>query len=224
MEIITAPANLAFTVALVVVLLLGAVEVVSLLFGAGLDLFDLDGPDADLGIDVDADGDVVGLDGGDALWTQLLGWLHVGQLPIMILLILFLLNFGIAGLVLQTVLKEMSGAMLAAPLAITAALLLTLPATRMTGGILKQVLPRDQTEAVSRDSFIGHDAQITIGTARRGAPAEARLRDNFGRSHYVMVEPDQEGETFSTGSHVLILKRHGDIYQVVENSHAVLED
>lgn len=235
MEILTAPANLPFSIALAVVLLLGLLEVVSLLLGGGLGLL---GGATDTGVDAGANavgvGDVAGAeagvdaDGGEGLFGQIMSWLHAGQIPATVLMILFLLNFGVAGLGLQTALKALSGFMLPALVAVVPALLIALPATRLSGGLLKPLLPRDETEAVSSQSFIGCDAQITVGTARRGAPAEARLRDRFGRSHYVMVEPQDDDEAFPAGRHVLILKRQGDTYRAADSAlnaaRAVLED
>lgn len=155
---------------------------------------------------------------------HILGWLHVGELPSTILLILFLLSFGITGLALQAGVSGMAGALMPMPIAAAASILVSLPGMRLLGGVVRPLLPRDETEAVSQESFLGRDAQILTGTARRGAPAEARLRDDFGRSHYVMVEPDRDEEVFPAGSHVLILKRREAIYRVIDNGHALVED
>src|SRR4028119_284586 len=213
MGILGAPANLPFTIALAVVALLGALEVLSMMLGGAVSVMDGD-MDVDAGADMDADG----------AWGEFLSWLHVGQVPSMILLIVFLLSFGVGGLLLQTMLKGATGAMMPLPLSLLPAFLVALPGTRLAGGILKKVLPRDETESVSRDSFLGCGGEITVGTARRGHPAEARVRDAFGRTHYVMVEPDNEEQTFPTGSKVVLLKRHEAIYRVIDDVHVPLED
>jgi hypothetical protein len=213
METLTAAQNLPFTIALVIVMLLGVLEVVGLALG-GISALGIDGPEMDGDFDLD----------GDGFFADILGWLHVGQLPATIIGIVFLLSFGVSGLVLQNLVRSTSGAMLPAALASLFAFLLAIPATRLGGGVLKRVLPRDETEAVSRDSFLGCEAQITIGVARRGRPAEARLRDKFGRSHYVMVEPDSDEGSFAAGSHVLILKKHGDIFRVMDINGATIEE
>ena len=213
MGILGAPANLPFTIALAIVGLLGALEVLSLMLGGAVSVMGGD-MDADIDADVDADG----------AWGEFLSWLHVGQIPSMILLITFLLSFGIAGLLLQTLLKSATGAMMPLPISLLPAFLVALPGTRLAGGILKKVLPRDESESVSRDSFLGCGGEITVGTARRGHPAEARVRDGFGRSHYVMVEPDNDEQTFPAGSKVVLLKRHEAIYRVIDDVHVPLED
>ena len=228
MEFLTAPGNLPFSIALAVVFLLGLLEALALLLGGVSGLFNVDAPDVDIeapdavavdgaeapGVDVDGDGGLVG---------GLLQWLHVGQLPTTVLLLLFLLSFGIGGLVLQWMLMSRFGALLPATLASVPALAIALLGTRLTGSLLKPVLPRDETEAVSLDSLVGCGGQITVGTARHGRPAEARVKDRFGHAHYVMVEPDGS-EEFPAGSHVLLIKRHGAIYQVIDNAGANIED
>jgi len=216
MEFLTAPANVPFAAALAVVLLLGVVEVLSLLMGGASSLFDSGDVDADLEM-ADAD--------GIAGWaSQALAWLHVGQMPSMILLIVFLLCFGSSGLALQGALHSSSGNLLPAAWASLIALTLALPGTRVVGGLLKPLLPRDETEAVSHDSFVGCEAQITSGTARWGKPAEARLRDKFGRSHYILIEPDKDDEVFQPGSSVLVLKRREAIYRGVQVTAMRLDD
>ena len=216
MELLTAPANLPFSIALALVFLLGALELISLTLGGAVSIF---GGDAD----VDMDGGFDGMD-GDGFFGHIMHWLHAGQIPATVLLILFLLSFGSAGLLLQSTLKSLTGALMPALLAVVPAFLIALPSTRILGGVLKPIMPRDETEAVSRESFIGCSAQITSGKARRGAPAEARLRDAYGRSHYVMVEPEHDEEVFPAGARVVLLKRRDVVYRVIADANIDLDD
>lgn len=211
MEIFTTSANLPFSIALAVVVGLAILEVLSLLVGGAGFGFD---NDSDLDMDIDTDA---------GLPAQILGWLHFGQMPLTVWLIVFLLSFGAGGLFLQMLLKNTTGGMLPSPLSMLPAFLLALPATRLFGGILKKVLPRDESEAVTRESLLGHSAVITVGTARKGAPAEARLRDRFGQHHYVMVEPDHEDETFPAGSHVVLVKQRDEIFRVIADAPGIEE-
>ncbi len=249
MEFLTAQSNWPFSIALTIVTLLGLLEALGMLLGGMSSLVDMHGPDwhapdlhgADFhaphlhGADLhaphealhaaSADGDL-NLDHVHSEFhpaAQVLSWLHVGQLPTTILLLLFLLSFGMSGLFLQWLIMSRFGAPLPAAIASVPAGILALLGTRLSGGILKPLLPRDESEAVSLDSFVGCDGQITIGTARPGKPAEARVKDKFGRTHYMMVEPDGEDE-FPAGSHVLLLKRRGEIYRVIDNTGAQIDD
>ena len=216
MEFYVAPGNVPFSIALGIVLLMGAFEVLSLLIGGSSSLLGVEGPDGVEGLHGDAGSDAEVSSDVGAL-GQALAWLHFGYLPVTVLLMLFLLTFSVSGLGLQNLMQGRFGTLLPAPIAMVPAGILAILATRLCGGLLKPMLPREETQAVSSESFIGCAAHINIGTARRGKPAEARLTDKFGRTHYVMVEPEHD-EEFKAGSAVLIIKRHDHVYRVIDNT------
>lgn len=185
LEIIAAPANLPFAVALLVMLLIGAVEAL----GLGASAVHLD-------VHADIDG------GGD-----LLGWLGFGRVPLLILLVVFLALFGLIGFAIQR---------FAGPfplwIATPAAAIAALPLTGLGARGLARILPGDETTAVSLDSLVGRRGTITVGTARRGSPAQARVADIHGQVHYVMVEPYDDGQSFGEGETVRLDRREGHIF------------
>lgn len=130
-------------------------------------------------------------------------------MPFTILLIIFLTAFGLAGFVVQILAKRWLGQFLPLPLVAASAGILALPAVRVLGGALGRIIPKDETFAVSLDELVGRIATVVTGTARHGLPAQARVRDGLGRSHYVMVEPDQADGEFPAGSEVLLVRRTG---------------
>jgi hypothetical protein len=65
-------------------------------------------------------------------------------------------------------------------------------------------------------------ATITLGEARQGSPAEARFRDQFGTTHYLMVEPD-DGETYQAGDNVLLVQQRGAVYQCIRSDNKHLQ-
>lgn len=216
---LTADGNLPFAVALLVMLIIAVLEGVTTVLGAGLSSL-LEGglPEVDLDVDspeLDSDGGVL---------SSLLGWLRVGEVPVLILLVLFLTGFGLIGLGIQSFAGKVTGALLPWPLAALPALLLSLPLVRALGGILARVIPRDETDAVSSDSLVGRVAVITLGTASVGNPAEARTRDRHGTTHYVMVEPLQEGETLTAGTDVLIIEPAGAGFRATKVENSALVD
>ena len=79
-------------------------------------------------------------------------------------------------------------------------------------------LPRDEPQvfapAVSR-----HVATIVIGSARRGSAAQAKLRDSYGQTHYVMVEPREAGDEFHAGDAVLLIAQAGALFHVIRPDH-----
>lgn len=215
-EVFSAPENMAFSVSLAVMLILALIEGVGMLLGAGLSSF-IDGLLPDVDIDVDApDMSTPGM------MSQFLGWLFVGKVPFLVILILFLTSFGVSGLILQSVALGLMGFMFPALLAVPTAIAIALPSTRISAALMARVLPKDETEAVSGDSFVGRVATITTGHARPGYPAQARLSDQYGQSHYVMVEPT-EGQ-LEQGSEVLLIKKKGNVFLVIENTNINLVD
>ena len=201
MEFLTAGANAPFSAALLLMLLIGAAEAVGL-GGAGFD--------------ADADAEVGGL--------PLLGWLNIGRLPLLMLLVVFLMSFGVLGLVAQRVFLAVTGTLAAPFLAAPVILAACLPITRLLTRSLARVLPGDETTAVSRDELVGRMAVVVTGVARSGSAAQARLRDVHGQRHYVMIEPDTGEDSLVEGDKVLLVRRSGATFYAVKNSSPALED
>jgi hypothetical protein len=222
-EFLLSSQNLPFSVSLALMLAIAVLEGISTLIGAGLSEF-LDSmmPDLDVDLDVDADMDA-DIHGAGPI-TKLLGWMRVGQVPVLILAIVFLTAFGLIGLLCQSLSLRIMGNMLPWFLAIVPALIVTMPIVRICGGILARVIPRDETESVSEESFIGRVAVITLGRAVPGKPAQARLKDRHGQSHYIMVEPDLADTRFDQGCSVLIVSHQGAVFKAIENPNEALTD
>ncbi|MBI1684696.1 YqiJ family protein [Caulobacter hibisci] len=199
---LSADGNTLFLAALLLMLLIGAVEAAGL--GAGL------GHD--------------GLDGHDLDHPSLLGWLNVGRLPLLMVIVVFLFAFGTVGLVLQQliagVFRHPAPIWIAGPLATAVAL----PFTRVLGRLLARVLPGDETTAVSRETLVGRVATIVTGQAKVGSPAQARVRDAHGQAHYVMVEPDEDGEVFEQGTSVIIVRNAGARFLAIRNESDALRE
>lgn len=187
-----APENVAFSSALVLMFLIGCVEAVGL--GAGA-------------VQVEADTDGIG-DG-------LLNWLGAGRLPLLMLLVVALAVFGVAGLALQQIAAGTWGTLLPVWIAVPGAAVVSLPATSVVGRLVARVMPRDETTAVSLDSLVGRRAHIVVGTARLGSPARARVYDVHGQSHYVLVEPNTDEEQFAEGDEVLLVRRDAQNFRAV---------
>jgi hypothetical protein len=217
--------NLPFTVSLTLMLAIALMEGVSSLIGAGLsDMIDSVLPEMDLEVDADIDMELDADFHAPGPFTRLLSWLRVGQVPVLILAIVFLTAFGLLGLFCQSTALKLLGRMLPASLASIPALIVTFPVVRLCGGVLAKILPKDETESVSEESFVGRVAVITLGTAAAGKPAQARLTDRHGQSHYVMVAPDLTEASFEQGTEVLIVSHQGAIYKAIENPSKALTD
>ena len=232
------PALIPFTAALIVLGLIATLELVGLLFGVAFSgLVDSALPefefDADAEFEMDAelggDGGPLHVDGPDmpdmptaGPLSQFLSWLCVGKVPVLILLAAFLLGFGLSGLIIQEVSQGLLGIYIWPILVAIPALIVALPTTRYLGLSIAKIMPKEETDAVSRNAFIGAVATIIRGEAEQGKPAEAKLRDVNGTTHYILVEPDQSGLKFAQGNEVLLVKKSGSIFQAVLNTNPVL--
>ena len=188
--------NVPFVAALVLMLMIGAAE----LAGLGSSLV----PDADAPAD-----------------PSLLQWLNLGRLPLLMLIVVFLLSFGLLGLMGQRLVAALFGQpapwFLAAPLALAAAL----PATRSAGRLFARYLPTEETTAVDRDTLVGRMAVVVTGQAAAGSPAQARARDVHGQPHYIMVEPDTPEEVFAEGETVVLVRRAGATFFAIRGGPAL---
>ncbi|CAB1058502.1 FIG00849341: hypothetical protein [Olavius sp. associated proteobacterium Delta 1] len=216
--------NMPFTVALTVMLIIAFLEGVSTLLGAGIFSF-IDSllPELDIDADVDADIDSPDFE-SSGLFSRLFSWLRIGEVPAIMLLVIFLTAFGLIGLGLQSFAQKTLGSLLPGSFASIPAVLLGFPIVRLLGGILGKIMPKDETEAVAETSFIGRIAVITLGNASPGKPAEAKLSDQFGQAHYVMVEPDEPDERFESGTQVVLVSQQGAIFKAIRNKSDALVD
>jgi hypothetical protein len=151
-----------------------------------------------------------------------LGWLHIGKVPLLVLLILFLAGFAVAGYVLQAVSEAVSGQLLPAWLASVPALLAGISTLRGVGALIARIAPGDESSAISEQDLIGRTGVVTAGVARAGMAAEAKVRDAHGRNHYVMVEPDMTAQTFAEGSSILLVCKTGARFRCIANPHPEL--
>lgn len=216
LDFITAGSNLPFTIALAMMMMLALLEVLGFLFGLSTSGF-LDGLfDFEIG---DADGSELA---SLSLADRFMGWLHFGKVPVLILIAVFLISFGGAGLIVQGLVWAVIGLLLPWWLAVAIVLPLSLPCVRVFGGTLARVLPKDETQVVSQASMIGRVATVVLGTARKGSAAQARVRDQHGQNHYVMLEPDETDIEFNAGDSVLLVAQAGAVYRAIKNDNPAL--
>lgn len=198
------PGNLPFSVALVLMLMIGAAELVGL--GA-----------SSVHLDVHADVHADGHGGAD-----LLGWLGIGKVPLLIVLTVLLAFFALLGIGLQQLATQLLGAPLSPWLAAPAAFVAALPLTGVGARGLARILPSDETTAIGLGALVGRRAEIVIGQARRGFPARARVRDVHGQTHYVMVEPTDDDIVLDAGVTALLVRREGELFYGLPDANPLL--
>jgi hypothetical protein len=151
-----------------------------------------------------------------------LGWLHLGKVPLLVLLILFLAGFSVAGYVIQAVAQAITGHLLSPWIAAVPALLAGTSTLSGIGAFIARIAPGDESSAVSELTLIGRTGVVMAGIAREGMAAQAKVRDAHGRSHYVLVEPDLPHETFAEGAAVLLVRKAGARFRCIANPHPAL--
>ncbi|GGW68568.1 YqiJ family protein [Alishewanella tabrizica] len=219
-QILLSSENLVFSIALMLMLLIGVLELVAVMFGTSMTTsIESVLPEVEL----TPHSEVGQLDADSAL-SRFFGWLRIGEVPLLMLLVVFLLSFGLIGLLLQSMLHSLLGSMAPAWFAVPCVFMLSLPVLRLGSGMLHHVMPKDETTAVSSDSLLGRIAIITLGTARKDYAAEAKVKDQHGYQHYVQVEPDNPLDVFQQGAEVLLLTRQGGVYKAIKNQNPHLSE
>jgi hypothetical protein len=233
-EFILTEANRPFAIAIAAMLMLGFLELLLAMGGFGMmgvldnlvpDDWDLDADldvdasvdmdlDADMDADLDADADVGG--GAGAFLQMVLGFFGIGRVPLLVVIVAFLTSFGLAGYVSQSIVHGVTGYYLSALLASIPAFFGGSFATRYIAIGLGRLIPDIETEAVETKTFIGRTAVLIMGEARAGKPAQAKLRDHNGQTHYLLIEPDQADMVFREGDQVLLVSQQGSIFKAIE--------
>lgn len=212
------PENVPFMVALGVMLGLFSLEMISLLLGLGLsDIVDSMLPDFDV------DGALDGAGAADGAADGFFSWLGLGQVPFVVFLVFLMTFFGVSGLLTQQIAQGMWGDLLNPWLASGVAGAVSLPLTGKTASFLGERFFKDETEAISKEAFIGQIATITLGETKKGKPTRAKFTDSFGTTHYLMVVPMEDGQIFRQGDEVVIVEKDGPNYTVISGDQNALE-
>lgn len=226
------PAFAPFTVALALFLGLFGLELVALFLGGsltgdsdGVDL-DIDAPDFDIDLDLvdadlDFDLDIEVLEGPEIAEPSVAdatgsGWLGFGDVPFIIWLASLLLGFGFTGMALQLLANDLFDTTMPVLAATAGAGVLGLGFTRSFARLFARLLPKFETESLSERSLGRRRGIVTQGTATRGRPAEVRVIDGYGNTHYIRAEPLSDGDTITQGNDVIVLRVRGvDGYRIM---------
>ncbi len=197
------PAYATFAIAFVVMIGIGVIEAV----GLGLGQLDLD---ADLHAEAESSG--------------LLDWLGIGRdLPILIWLTSLLGCFTLAGIAIQQVATGLTGDTLHWGLAAGGALVAGIPLNTLAANGLARIMPGFETSVISTDDFLRRRGTILEGTARRGSPARAKIVDQHGQAHFIMVEPHDDADAIAAGETALIVRRNGKLFYALPEANALLQ-
>lgn len=181
LDFVFAGQNYFFVICLGIALGLIVLEVISALMGGVIDsLADSLVPESLTDVDIDP------ATGGE--FTGFFQWMLLGRVPIIIWLMVFLMGWGLTGLIMQAVLFSFTGWLLFAWLAIPVALVQNLFVVRGVVLLLSKILPKDETYVTSERDFIGQKAVIFLKPIAPDLPSLAKFKDLHGTEQQVAVE------------------------------------
>jgi hypothetical protein len=190
-----APALQPFTIAAAVLLALVAIQVIGTFAGATLTDW----------MESDAPGSMAG---------AALGWLNLGKVPLLILIMLLLGLFAAGGMVLQAVAEPVIGLIPPLP-AVGLAGLFALAGTRYTSRFVGAVLPREETYVLSEEDLLGRVGTVTVGPLEVHAVGRIRVSDAHDNRHFPRARPAEAGDVIEVGARVLIVALAGREYRVI---------
>lgn len=212
-ELFLEPSNLFFSISLSLMLLFGLIECLLLLIGSssqGLmeqfvpdQLHEIQGVEADLE--------------GSNLFLTFLDWLYLGRIPMLVWLVIFLTVYSLTGFITQIIFFNFTQFYLPLWLIAPACLIACMPLVRLSAAIISRILPKDETTAIYSEALIGRTALIILGEAKQDYPAQAKVKDQFGQIHYILVEPEID-TTFSLGQEVILTQQTKNGFKAITHS------
>ena len=188
-----------FAIAAVMIVLVGGVETISMLIGFSISesvgsAFNFDGHD----LNGNADHGLI----------NAISWINVGGVPLLILILLVLGLFSIAGFLIQDIARAVNGPLptiVAAPVALVVAL----PFVRASSRFVAKIIPRDESYAVDLGDLVGRVGEVVIGPLDQGLPGRVRVKDIHGNLHFVAASAAPSSLPLPQGASVLLVVRDG---------------
>ncbi len=200
LEHLLAPEVRPFSIAAMMILLVGGIETISLLIGTSLS--------AMIGNVIDFDGHA------EHGVITTISWFNVGGVPLLIFILLALGFFSICGFLIQDVARLVSAPLptyVAAPLALAVAA----PLIRESSRVVAKIVPRDESYAVELADLVGRVGEVVIGPLDQGLPGRVRVKDIHGNIHFVAASAAPSSLALPQGAAVLLVDRDGTRFVAV---------
>jgi len=190
-----------FAIAAAMILIVGSIEVVSMLVGASLS--EMLGTNIDFGHP--SDNGVI----------NAISWINVGGVPLLIFLLLLLGAFSITGFLIQDVARMVAGP-LPATIASVGAVLVSVPLVRAASRTMARVIPKDESYAVGLGDLVGRIGEVVIGPLDQGPPGKVSVADIHGNRHFVWAVAAPSSPPLPQGTMVLLVDRDGTRFVAVQ--------
>ena len=155
--------------------------------------------------------------------TGIFSWLNAGGVPILVLLLLSLGLFSMAGFAIQAVAQGV-WTLLPAPAASIAAFVVAMPAVRYSSQAVARLIPNDETYAVENSEFVGRSAEVTIGPLDQGLPGRVRLKDQHSNWHTLRARAAPDQSPIPIGATVLLVDTADGIFLAIPTPADLSED
>ena len=142
-----------------------------------------------------------------------MSWLNKGGVPLLVLIMIALASFAIAGFVIQGIAKSLI-APLPTVVASLGAIAAAMPVTRTLSRWTAKILPADETAAISQSDLIGLVGTVVLGPLDQGKPGSVRVRDRHGNIHVLRTNA-APGHTIPQGASVLLVDGSRGLFQAI---------
>lgn len=140
-----------------------------------------------------------------------MSWLNAGGVPLLILMMIWLASFSVAGFAIQAVCR---GIITSLPVmaASAAAFFCATPMTRTVSRIVGRIIPREESSVLRQEELVGLTGTVTLGPLDQGKPGLVRVVDQHGNVHVL--------RTRAAGSHLL---QQGATALIVDGADGLFE-
>ena len=221
-DFIFAAENAPFTIAATVMLMIGGLELLSVLVGHSLSgLVDHFMPDAlsgDLSVDLDLHTTDIDLnahpDAHMPFAVEFLNWFYIGKMPFLMVLIIFMMSFSTTGYLMNEIMFSITEHRLNTGLGSLVAFLLCLFPMHFLSAVIYAIMPKDESEAISADDLIDRTGEILYGKLpqKAGESVEIKIEvpidHNSGKNqnHFIVAQLTENTEY--TSKQVVITGRN----------------
>lgn len=201
LEHVMTPEVRPFAIAAAMILIVGSIEVVSMLVGASLS--EMLGTNIEFGHP--SDNGVL----------NAISWINVGGVPLLIFLLLLLGAFSITGFLIQDIARMVAGP-LPATVASVGAVAVSVPLVRAASRTIARVIPRDESYAVGLGDLVGRVGEVVVGPLDQGPPGRVSVADIHGNRHFVWAVAAPSSSPLPQGTMVLLVDRDGTRFVAVK--------
>jgi hypothetical protein len=193
-----------FAISATMIVLVGGVELVTMLLGFSISEL--------LGKAIDLDGDA------DTGLGHAMTWMNVRGVPLLVWITIALAFFSIAGFLIQDAARALFRHPLPLAAAVPLALLAALPFVRLSAGAVARVMPKDETYAIEISSLVGRVGTVAVGPLDQGLPGRVRVKDEHANLHTVAAVAAADSPPLPQGTAVLLVDRIGGRFLAVAAS------